>query len=51
MKISEKGADNGEAYQKAGESLEKVRELVSKVLEQDVEMVELSSSLTRPKIE
>ena len=49
VKISEKGADNGEAYQKAGESLEKVRELVSKVLEEDVEMVELSSSLSETK--
>lgn len=49
VKISEKGADNGEAYQKAGDSLEKVRELVSKVLEQDVEMVELSSSLIETK--
>ena len=49
VKISEKGADNGEAYQKAGESLEKVRELVNKVLEEDVEMVELSSSLSETK--
>ena len=49
VKISEKGADNGEAYQKAGDSLEKVRELVNKVLEEDVEMVELSSSLSETK--
>ena len=48
-KISEKGANKGEAYQKAGESLEKVRELVGKVLEEDVEMLELSSSLSETK--
>ena len=36
VKISEKGADNGEAYKNAGDSIKTVRELVSKVLGEDV---------------
>ena len=32
VRISEKGDDNGEAYEKAGDSLERVRALVDEVL-------------------
>ena len=49
MRISEKGDDNGEAYEKAGESLDAVRVLVEEVLGEDLEMVELSSSLSETK--
>ena len=49
VRISEKGEDNGEAYEKAGESLERVRALVDEVLGEDLEMVELSSSLSETK--
>jgi len=49
VRISEKGEDNGEAYEKAGESLDTVRALVNEVLGEDVEMVELSSSLSETK--
>ena len=49
VRISEKGDDNGEAYEKAGDSLERVRALVDEVLGEDLEMVELSSSLSETK--
>ena len=49
VRISEKGENNGEAYEKAGESLDTVRVLVEEVLGDDVEMVELSSSLSETK--
>ena len=49
VRISEKGEGNGEAYDKAGESLDTVRALVNEVLGEEVEMVELSSSLSETK--
>jgi hypothetical protein len=49
VRISEKGKDNGEAYDKAGQSLERVRALVEEALGADLEMVELSSSLSETK--
>ena len=49
VRISEKGEDNGEAYEKAGESLEHVRDLVIEELGENAEIVELSSSLSETK--
>ena len=49
MRISEKGDDNGRAYEKAGESLDAVRVLVEEVLGENLEMVVLSSSLSETK--
>ena len=44
-----KGADNGEAYEKAGTSLETVRKLIVDTLGDEAELVELSSSLSETK--
>ena len=49
VRISEKGADNGEAYEKAGTSLETVRKLIVDTLGEEAELVELSSSLIETK--
>ena len=49
VRISEKGADNGEAYEKAGTSLETVRKLIIDTLGEEGELVELSSSLSETK--
>ena len=49
MRISERGADNGEAYEKAGISLETVRKLIVDTLGEGAELVELSSSLSETK--
>ena len=49
VRISEKGADNGEAYEKAGTSLKTVRKLIVDTLGEEAELVELSSSLIETK--
>ena len=49
VRISEKGTDNGEAYEKAGTSLETVRKLIVDTLGEEAELVELSSSLSETK--
>ena len=49
VKISEKDDSNGGAYQKAGESLEMVRQLILDTLGNEVEVVELSSTLSETK--
>lgn len=49
VRISEKGVDNGEAYEKAGTSLETVRKLIVDTLGEEAELVELSSSLSETK--
>ena len=49
VRISERGADNGEAYEKAVTSLETVRKLIVDTLGEEAELVELSSSLSETK--
>jgi hypothetical protein len=49
VRISEKGADNGEAYEKAVTSLKTVRKLIVDTLGEEAELVELSSSLIETK--
>ena len=49
VRISEKGADNGEAYEKAETSLERVRKLIVDTLGEEAELVELSPSLSETK--
>jgi hypothetical protein len=49
VRISEKGADNGKAYEKAGTSLKTVRKLIVDTLGEEAELVELSSSLIETK--
>lgn len=41
VRISEKGADNGDAYEKAETSLERVRNLIVDTLGEEAELVEL----------
>ena len=49
VRISEKGKDNSEAYEKAGTSLETVRKIIVDTLGEESELVELSSSISETK--
>ena len=49
VRISEKGKDNSEAYEKAGTSLMTVRKIIVDTLGEESELVELSSSISETK--